>query len=812
MGDYLTVDSNSPRVSASCQRVSAFESGPGWQAPSPVCGRGQHFLCLAQGGHGPPRCRCIPRPAGLWGACPPSRSLRHWTPEVLKGQAHQPHPCTGNRLVSPGLRATGNLGAELEHSRGEQVPPPTSPRRETWPVTWACTGSSHGRGGVVGRGSGLPGSTPGPSPALGVLAVGTACAACPTHHADLCRAATPPSPAPAFPRHAPPGPSRVFSRSCTRSQERQLRPGEFAWRAGHQHVRGGSQRVLQESQPRSGGLCCGPDSRHVPAGGDSQQRARRPFHPSSRLPAWTALPPRVPAAPAGPRAWPAPLPSGHGQARWLLRNKPAGPMPALVLHPSAHGAGGWSGSWAVGWAPGRQPGAGWATRPAASAGRAWVPQSRPLAPVVRGQHTGARGGFPRRVCGRVHATAAVLWPLVLATSRRQDRGPRPRGRRRTALSVTLLCARPPPLPPSQPVPRDEDWGGSEWVTGERPAAAGQARTATRGSRGASSLWPRRAPSPQRAAHTRSSRLDPPPAGRWRGGRCHASRSACPLSPAVTLQGPEGPGPDASQGAAPAPPPHVAGTVAGPSVASGAAPQLTSLGPPPGAASAARCCCEDPETQRPTAAAVWSPAGGGRLYSSLLGTRVAALAGLATAQASPRGAFLPGAPSARAPAGSGVSQRLPDAQAPGSHTHRAAQRRGRASRQRLGQRARGEPRPWLPAACRVPAWGQGLPTAATCSRRGSASAQVCAHPSCSPSRSGAFQGVSGTPSSERGQASPESLGWPWRWAPHWMLASGRSASGSEAGVGRSRLWLTLQPKRELESSEVGSGPRLCSQGT
>lgn len=35
----------------------------------------------------------------------------------------------------------------------------------------------------------------------------------------------------------------------------------------------------------------------------------------------------------------------------------------------------------------------------------------------------------------------------------------------------------------------------------------------------------------------------------------ASRSACPLSPAVTLQGPEGPGPDASQGAAPAPPPH-----------------------------------------------------------------------------------------------------------------------------------------------------------------------------------------------------------------------------------------------------------------
>lgn len=52
------------------------------------------------------------------------------------------------------------------------------------------------------------------------------------------------------------------------------------------------------------------------------------------------------------------------------------------------------------------------------------------------------------------------------------------------------------------------------------------------------------------------------------GRCHASRSACPLSPAVTLQGPEGPGPDASQGAAPAPPPHVAGTVVGPSVASG----------------------------------------------------------------------------------------------------------------------------------------------------------------------------------------------------------------------------------------------------
>lgn len=284
MGDYLTVDSNSPRVSASCQRVSAFESGPGRQAPSPVCGRGQHFLCPAQGGHGPPRCRCIPRPAGLWGACPPSRSLRHWTPEVLKGQAHQPHPCTGNRLVSPGLRATGNLGAELEHSRGEQVPPPTSPRRETWPVTWACTGSSHGRGGVVGRGSGLPGSTPGPSPALGVLAVGTACAACPTHHADLCRAATPPSPAPAFPRHAPPGPSRVFSRSCTRSQERQLRPGEFAWRAGHQHVRGGSQRVLQESRPRSGGLCCGPDSRHVPAGGDSQQRARRPLHPSSICP------------------------------------------------------------------------------------------------------------------------------------------------------------------------------------------------------------------------------------------------------------------------------------------------------------------------------------------------------------------------------------------------------------------------------------------------------------------------------------------------------------------------------------------------
>lgn len=618
MGDYLTVDSNSPRVSASCQRVSAFESGPGWQAPSPVCGCGQHFLCPAQGGHGPPRCRCIPRPAGLWGACPPSRSLRHWTPEVLKGQAHQPHPCTGNRLVSPGLRATGNLGAELEHSRGEQVPPPTSPRRETWPVTWACTGSSHGRGGVVGRGSGLPGSTPGPSPALGMLAVGTACAACPTHRADLCRAATPPSPAPAFPRHAPPGPSRVFSRSCTRSQEHQLHPGEFAWRAGHQHVRGGSQRVLQESRPRSGGLRCGPDSRHVPAGGDSQQRARRPFHPSSRLPAWTALPPRVPAAAAGPRAGPAPLPSGHGQARWLLRNKPAGPMPALVLHPSAHGAGGWSGSWAVGGAPGRQPGAGWATRPAASAGRAWVPQSRPLAPVVRGQHTGARGGFPRHVCGRVHATAAVLWPLVLATSRRQDRG-------------------------SQPVPRDEDWGGSEWVTGERPAAAGQARTATRGSRGASSLWPRRAPSPQRAARTRSSRLDPPPAGRRRGWPLPREQVRVPSQPRRDPAGSRRPWPRRLPGSRPAPPPHVAGTVVGPSVASGAAPQLTSLGPPPGAASAARCCCEDPETQRPTAAAVWSPAGGGRLCSSLLGTRVAALAGLATAQASPQGAFLPGGP-------------------------------------------------------------------------------------------------------------------------------------------------------------------------
>lgn len=314
----------------------------------------------------------------------------------------------------------------------------------------------------MGRGSGLPGSTPGPSPALGVLAVGTACAACPIHRADLCRAATPPSPAPAFPRHAPPGPSRVFSRSCTRSQERQLRPGEFAWRAGHQHVRGGSQRVLQESRPRSGGLRCGPDSRHVPAGGDSQQRARRPFHPSSRLPAWTALPPRVPAAAAGPRARPAPLPSGHGQARWLLRNKPAGPMPALVLHPSAHGAGGWSGSWAVGGAPGRQPSAGWATRPAASAGRAWVPQSRPLAPFIRGQHTGARGGFPRRVCGRVHATAAVLWPLVLATSRRQDRGPRPRGRRSWApppgpeadslVRHTAVCpaAAPAPLPARPP--------------------------------------------------------------------------------------------------------------------------------------------------------------------------------------------------------------------------------------------------------------------------------------------------------------------------------------------------------------------------
>lgn len=36
------------------------------------------------------------------------------------------------------------------------------------------------------------------------------------------------------------------------------------------------------------------------------------------------------------------------------------------------------------------------------------------------------------------------------------------------------------------------------------------------------------------------------------GRCHASRSACPLSLAVTLQGPEGPGPDASQGAGPPP--------------------------------------------------------------------------------------------------------------------------------------------------------------------------------------------------------------------------------------------------------------------
>lgn len=126
------------------------------------------------------------------------------------------------------------------------------------------------------------------------------------------------------------------------------------------------------------------------------------------------------------------------------------------------------------------------------------------------------------------------------------------------------------------------------------------------------------------------------------GRCHASRSACPLSPAVTLQGPEGPGPDASQGAAP-PPPTRGWDCGGALGGLGAAPQLTSLGPPPGAASAARCCCEDPETQRPTAAAVWSPAGGRRLCSSLLGTRVAALAGLATAQASPRGAFLPGGP-------------------------------------------------------------------------------------------------------------------------------------------------------------------------
>lgn len=290
----------------------------------------------------------------------------------------------------------------------------------------------------------------------------------------------------------------------------------------------------------------------------------------------------------------------------------------------------------------------------------------------------------------------------------------------------------------------------------------------------------------------------------------ASRSACPLSPAVSLQGPEGPGPDASQGAGPPTPGlglwrgprwprarrlssplwglrrglrQLLGAVAKTPKRSG--PRQLPSGLPLAAGDSAR----------PSWALVWRRSQGWLQRRPL-----------------PGGPSSRGAPSARAPAGSGVSQRLPDAQAPGSHAHRAAQRRGRASRQRLGQRARGEPRPWLPAACGVPTWGQGLPTAATCSRRGSASAQVCAHPSCSPSRSGAFQGGSGTPSSERRQASPESLGWPWRWAPRWMLASGRSAAGSEAGVGRSRLWLTLQPKRELESSEVGSGPRLCSQGT
>lgn len=292
----------------------------------------------------------------------------------------------------------------------------------------------------------------------------------------------------------------------------------------------------------------------------------------------------------------------------------------------------------------------------------------------------------------------------------------------------------------------------------------------------------------------------------------ASRSACPLSPAVTLQGPEGPGPDASQGAAPAPPHTWLGLWWGPrwprarrlssplwGLRRGLRQLLGAVAKTPKRSGPRQLPSGLPlaagDSARPSWALVWRRSQGWLRRRPL-----------------PGGPSSRGAPSARAPAGSGVSQRLPDAQAPGSHAHRAAQRRGRASRQRLGQRARGEPRPWLPAACGVPAWGQGLPTAATCSRRGSASAQVCAHPSCSPSRSGAFQGVSGTPSSERGQASPESLGWPWRWAPRWMLASGRSASRSEAGVGRSRLWLTLQPKRELESSEVGSGPRLCSQGT
>lgn len=122
-------------------------------------------------------------------------------------------------------------------------------------------------------------------------------------------------------------------------------------------------------------------------------------------------------------------------------------------------------------------------------------------------------------------------------------------------------------------------------------------------------------------------------------------------------------------------------------------------------------------------------------------------------------------------------------------------------------------PLAPSSLRgVPAWAQGLPTAAACVRRGSASAQVWGHPSCSPSLSGASQGVSRNPKFREGAGFTRVLGLALEVGTALDAGLGQKPAPVRGWRWQVRLRLTLQSERGVESSEVGSGPRLCSQGT
>lgn len=531
-----------------------------------------------------------------------------------------------------------------------------------------------------------------------MLTVGAACATCPAHRTDLCQAATPPSPAPAFLCHAPQGPSRVAALTGAPAP-----PGRVCV-VGRAPAH---QRRVPALPPRSwphSSVHCGPDSRHIPAGGDRQQRARRPFHPFSRLLAWAALPHgphTAPCARSGSRSWgqAGSSPQRPRPGALASSEQAAGPAPALALHPSAHGAGGWSGSWAVGraaspvpalWAPGRQPGASRATRPAAFAGRAWVPRVRPLAPFVRGQHTGARWGLPAaRVWLRPRHSGSVTGcsSSCLATrfSHVQKAGAWPPPGAAGGQPCPSHCCAPGhrPLPRSQPVPPEmRTWEGSSGITGERPAVAGRPRTSS----GALSPWLRRAPSPP-AGHAHTQLPLGPATSRTPADPCRRDQ--------VSVTSQPGTGPDASQGACA---PRGWGC-AGASVASGVVPQLL-WGLRQGLCQLRGALLRRPQNLvalvSSRLASHWRAGDSARLSWALVWRD---LQGWLTEQASLRVAFHPKGPCRRVHLQAQVRHRRPpDAQVPRPHAHHATQRWSRVSRQRLGQRVREEPLPWLPAAC------------------------------------------------------------------------------------------------------------------